>query len=124
VWGLTDSGRKRLTAIRRAGTLERLPESPQHRVWREARTEAAERIGNFREQLRDTLNRATRMLDARDETESDTWRDLGEQLMYGCRRLASATYCLREWAEPDDANADTAEAGHGERRNIRLWDRR
>ena len=37
---------------------------------------------------------------------SDAWFELGERLHRDCRRVGSATYCLREWAEPDDARPD------------------
>jgi hypothetical protein len=47
-WGLTDAARDRLTAARQAGRVDELPESPQHRAWRCARTTAAERIDGLR----------------------------------------------------------------------------
>jgi hypothetical protein len=34
LWALTDTGRARLEAARLAGTVDELPESPQHRAWR------------------------------------------------------------------------------------------
>jgi hypothetical protein len=51
VWKLTDAGKKYLTHVRPAGDIGSLPESPQHRYWRDARTVAAERIGEFSEML-------------------------------------------------------------------------
>ncbi len=39
VWELTDDGRGRLERMRRAGEIEELPESPQHRAWRHARAQ-------------------------------------------------------------------------------------
>jgi hypothetical protein len=56
IWGLTSSGRRR---VARGGESVVLPESPQHRVWRHARTLAAERIDGLREQVRSVLEDAT-----------------------------------------------------------------
>jgi hypothetical protein len=102
VWGLTSSGRRR---VAREGESVVLPESPQHRVWRHARTLAAERIDGLREQVRGVLEDATGVLDA-DGVRSDAWFALAERLQSACWQLGSTTYCLSEWAEPDDARAD------------------
>ena len=102
VWGLTSSGRRR---VERGGASVVLPESPQHRVWRHARTLAAERIDGLREQVRGVLEEATGVLDA-DGVRSDAWFALAERLQSACWQLGSATYCLSEWAEPDDASPD------------------
>jgi hypothetical protein len=48
---------------------------------------------------------------------------MGNRLHFGCERLASATYCLHEWAEPDDAISDRAEYSYLMRRDIHRWDR-
>jgi ribosome-binding protein aMBF1 (putative translation factor) len=42
-----------------------------------------------------------------------------ERLARECARLSSATYCLREWAEPGD---DDADARNEWRRNTSAWD--
>jgi hypothetical protein len=102
IWGLTSSGRRRVARVGRAVVL---PESPQHRVWRHARTLAAERIGGLREQVRGVLEEATGVLDV-DGVCSDAWFTLAERLQSACWHLGSATYCLSEWAEPDDASPD------------------
>jgi hypothetical protein len=102
VWGLTSSGRKR---VARVGESVVLPESPQHRVWRHARTLAAERINGFRGQVRSVLEETTGALDA-DGVCSDAWFALAERLESACCQLGSATYCVSEWAEPDDASPD------------------
>jgi hypothetical protein len=101
VWGLTSSGRRR---VEQTSGAVGLPESPQHRVWRHAQALAAERIDGLREQVRDVLEDATVFLDA-DEVRSDAWFALAERLQSVCGQLGS-TYCLSEWAEPDDASAD------------------
>ncbi len=102
IWGLTSSGRRR---VARVGELVVLPESPQHRVWRHARTLAAERIDGLWGQVRGVLEEATGVLDA-DGVCSDAWFALAERLELACCQLGSATYCLSEWTEPDDASAD------------------
>ena len=102
IWGLTTSGRRR---VARVGESVVLPESPQHRVWRHARTLAAERIDGLRERVRGVLEDATGVLDA-DGVCSDAWFALAERLELACGQLGSASYCLSEWAAPDDAAAD------------------
>jgi len=139
-WALTPSGRRRLRRAERAGRLGQLPESPQHRAWRNARTAAAQEIERFRRGLGDSLDEAAQLLDAAQPADSDAWFELGQRLRRGCWRVASASYCLYEWAEPQDARADIedysdpsdAALDPGERarrrarrlgrRNIRLWD--
>jgi hypothetical protein len=139
-WALTDAGATRLQVARRAGTLPALPESPQHRAWENAQTAAAQEIGRFRDSVHARLEQAARLLEAEPAAHSDAWLELAEELQRACRRLASATYCLHEWDEPDDERADIDEhtepddeqldpherarrrARRAGRRNIRLWD--
>jgi hypothetical protein len=141
-WELTSLGRQRLRRARRGGEASALPESPQHQAWRVARTAAAQEIERFRVDLHTRLARAGVLLDAREPPPSDAWYETAEQLRWACRRLASASYCLREWREPDDARADIDEhlddddgrhppqerarrrARRAGRRNIQLWDER
>ena len=139
-WALTSTGRQRLTRARRAGHLPALPESPQHRAWRDARTAAAQEIDRFLASVRNGLDEATSLLDADPAATSDAWFELGERLHRDCRRVGSATHCLHEWAEPDDARADIDDrhdaaderfdaderakrrARRTGRRNVGLWD--
>ena len=102
IWGLTSNGRRR---TKRGDASTGLPESPQHRVWRHARTLAAEKIDGLRAQVRDALEDAPGVLDA-DGVRSDVWFALAERFQSACSQLGSATYCLSEWAEPDDASPD------------------
>jgi hypothetical protein len=104
-WRLTDAGHRRLQAARRSGQLQ-LPESPQHQRWRHAHTAATERIDTLREDLCAALTDATTMLDADLQADSNTWYELGERVKNASSRLASATHCLNEWHEPNDATAD------------------
>jgi hypothetical protein len=141
VWSLTSTGRRRLGRARRAGKLGELPESPQHRAWREARVAATQRIPGFRGQLRAALDEAGLLL-AAPGVPSDAWFEFGERLARCARRLGSATHCLYEWPEPDDVHADIddhsastdaeldpqardhARALRVGRRNMALWDDR
>lgn len=59
LWSLTTAGSRRL---RRAGDVE-LPESPQHRKWRAARTLAEQEIGRFRSAMAELLVEAAALLD-------------------------------------------------------------
>ena len=121
--GLTSSGRARLEAVRHAGKLGDLPESPQHRKWREGRIVAGERISEFREDLRQVLDEAIGMLDHDGQIPSDTWFEVSERLKHVCWHVGSATHCLHEWPEPHDSHADIDEQGPNGRRNTRMWDK-
>ncbi len=102
IWGLTSSGRRR---VERVGGSVVLPTSPQHRVWRRAQTMAVERIDGLRVQVRGVLEETAVALNA-GGVRSDAWFELAERLQWTCWQLGSATYCLLEWAEPDDTRAD------------------
>jgi hypothetical protein len=106
LWALSAAGRERLLAQRRAGASLELPESPQHAAWRDAHRAAGQEIERFRGHLRACLAEATSLLGATQQVDSDIWLELGERLQRGCWLLASASHCLYEWAEPDDARAD------------------
>lgn len=106
--------------LREAGEVE-LPESPQHRQWGEAREAATERIGGFRDGLSTLLDEGAGLL-TDEATGSDAWFAFGEKVGKACKRLGSATYCLREWAEPSDENADIEDSRRLGRRNPRSWD--
>jgi hypothetical protein len=103
-WELTDSGRRRLQRARRAGQLSELPESPQHRAWRQERETAEAEIDGIRLELRGTLEAASALLDA--PSHSDDWFEYGDRLRRECRRIGVAIHCLQEWQEPDDARPD------------------
>jgi hypothetical protein len=119
-WTLTREGRDRLEAARADGRLGELPESPQHRDWRVAREAAAERIGGFRGALRLVVGDTAALLE-RTGADSEAWSQIGERLARDCKRLSSATYCLREWAEPGDDAADADDRNQW-RRNTSAWD--
>jgi hypothetical protein len=139
-WEITGVGSRHLRRERRAGRVPPLPESPQHSAWRNAHTLAEHEIDRLRGVVLVRLDEAARLLDAEPPADSDAWLEIAERLQRACRRLGSAVYCLREWAEPDDARADIDERlGPGElkldiaeqalrrarragRRNTRLWD--
>jgi hypothetical protein len=142
LWALGAGSHERLLAHRRTGATLALPESPQHAAWRDAHTAAEQEIERFRRHLGAGLEEATSLLSSSRRVHSDTWLELGERLQRACWLLASATHCLYEWTEPDDAYADidtyaddpapqrldqdaTAlahrRARRTGRRNIRLW---
>ena len=99
---LTEKGRKRAA---RARPTVALPESPQHRAWRLTRTMAVERIAALREEARGAVRDAGLLLDA-EEVDSEALFLLAVRLREALQHLGCATYCTREWAEPDDARAD------------------
>jgi hypothetical protein len=80
---------------------------------------AGDRIDGFREALRTSMAEVGALLDA-EQTSSDAWFEFGNRLSAECRRLGSATHCLFEWAEPDDARADVDEVLG--RRSVVSWD--
>lgn len=105
-WILTPKGRKHLSQIPEAAAS--LPESPQHRKWRDARDAAEQEIEGFYLRLRDRVDAAADLLSMPmpPGASSDEWFEIGELLHRACRRLGSATYCLHEWAEPPEDQAD------------------
>ena len=102
-----------------------MPESPQHRRWREARLTANQRIAGFRSDVRGVLDEALDLLETCPNASSATWFALTDQLHGTCWRLASATYYLREWQEPEDSapNIDDAPYRQSGRRNTQGWGR-
>jgi hypothetical protein len=106
MWGLTAAGRRRLNRALRVGAVPELPESPQHLAWHRAREAGQREISVFQRNLRGSLRDASRLLAADSPVHSDAWFELAEQLRRCAWRVGSATYCLYEWAEPDDAHAD------------------
>ncbi len=99
---LTEKGR---TQAARARQTVALPESPQHRLWRQTRRKAVERIDGLREDAHRAVQDAGRLLDA-GEADSEALFLLAVRLRAVLQYLGCATYCAREWAEPDDARAD------------------
>jgi hypothetical protein len=140
VWASTAKTRKRLAQVPDE-VMRSLPESPQHRRWREARDVAEQEIEGFYLSLRDGVDAAADLLSMPmpPGASSDEWFALGERLHRACRQLGSATHILHEWAEPTDDKADhdehsepadtgltpderrRREARRAGRRNHRLW---
>jgi hypothetical protein len=108
-WSLTDVGRERLASAREAGEVDDLPESPQHRAWRHARTKAAVRVEGFRSDMYDVLQEAGDLIGQYRPVMSKECFELSERLRLASWRFASATYCLAEWLEPDDHRPDVDE---------------
>jgi hypothetical protein len=101
-WHLTARGRRML----RANDPGELPESPQHRRWREQHEVAPRHVRRSRHALVEALSEASGLLDAEPVASSDDWLLAGVRLYEACRLLAVATHCLHEWQEPDDSQAD------------------
>jgi transcriptional regulator with XRE-family HTH domain len=105
VWALTTAGRRRLAGARRTGSSLQLPESPQHRAWREERSTAREEIEELRAQVNGSLQHASALLASHPGSAAE-WFALARRLGDQCALLASAIFRLHEWAEPDDARPD------------------
>jgi len=116
LWRVTSDGRRRLTQARRQGEELTLPEAPQHRLWRTAHALAGEQIDGLREQVRQTVRKASAVLDSEHGGDSAVWFELRDRLGERCQQLAAASFCLREWPEPDDARADLDRSEIKERR--------
>jgi len=101
-WGITPPGK------RRASPFSELPESPQHSAWRRARALAEQETERVWTRALDSVEAAEEALNNPKKVKptSRTYRELGAQLRGAFEDLASATYCLNEWAEPDDQHAD------------------
>lgn len=139
VWGLTWAGQRHLERALRSTDPPILPESPQHRAWRNAHDLAGQEIDRFRGQLRATVGDTLELADTDPPTHSDAWFMLAARLQRDAWLLGSATHCLYEWREPTDERADIdtqEEAGEEElpekernrrrahragRRNTVLW---
>jgi hypothetical protein len=103
-WKITPPGEQQ------AAPFGELPESPQHSAWRRARVLAEQEIERVRVRARGCAEEAEQALDHAEPT-ATVYRKLGDQLRVAFEDLASATYCLNEWAEPDDERAD-----------VEMWD--
>jgi hypothetical protein len=106
VWRLTQSGRRCLRRAYEAGGVGELPESPQHRAWRNARSTAEQEFARVRRDLGEAVVEMFFELDGDPPASSDVWFGLGERLRRRVWVFGSMTHCLYEWAEPGDARAD------------------
>jgi len=118
-WKVTQQGHMRLNRLRRAGELV-LPESPQHRAWREARAEAEQGMEEFFALFLDVHEEADDLANSPVVGQkSEPWIRLSMRLLQTCWQVGSALYCLKEWPEPDDAHADMEEFPIGDPRKAR-----
>lgn len=117
VWSLTSRGRGPAAD---AAARARLPESPQHRAWRRARTTARLEIGRLRGRLQGSLREAEELLAAPVPAPSERWFELAERLRAEAWTVGSASHCLYEWREPGEDRADVDDGPPG-RRNTLLW---
>lgn len=125
-WRLTAAGKRQLARARRKDDAGELPEAPQHRTWRLARAAAGERIDGIRELVYSAVEDADEVMVAPQGAHSSAvWFELAERLRAAFWLAGSATYCLEEWAEPDDARLDN-DANPGPapgRRVTSAWDK-
>lgn len=123
-WILTSEGRTQLDKSYEAGGVGELPESPQHRAWREARVQAALRVEGFEEELSTLLEEASDLLEGAPRPHSSEWFAFSERLSPAAWRLGSAVHCFQEWIEPDDDVPDVDEnpGPSPGRRAISAWD--
>ncbi len=123
-WGLTATGLGELGKRREAGEIGELAESPQHRVWRHARMEAAVRIEEFKREVAELWEETDRLLSQRELVFSGRWFDLSERFRRATWRLGSATHCIDEWVEPEDDEPDVDEnpGPAPGRRAVAAWD--
>ncbi|HMJ73332.1 MAG TPA: hypothetical protein VK471_08235 [Solirubrobacterales bacterium] len=122
-WGLTTAGQEELGKRREAGEIGELAESPQHRVWRHARVEAAVRIEEFKREVAELWEETDRLLSQRELVLSTRWFDLSERFRRATWRLGS-THCIDEWVEPEDDEPDVDEnpGPAPGRRTVAAWD--
>lgn len=99
-WMLTAKGEKHLAAQKASDQIA-LPESPQHRRWREARDRAAAQIEEFFDDLVASMEAASDLFNA-PSPHSDEWFRAAERMRNAAWQAGSAMHCLYEWPEPDE----------------------
>lgn len=107
---LTPRGHDRLQLARRQkvpeAMPEALPESPQHREWREARAAAEEREDEIRSLATDAVQEAQTALLKPEADSADELMAIGDRLHRVFWRFASVVYVRQEWAKPDERSRD------------------
>jgi hypothetical protein len=123
-WSLTAAGQEEVGKLCEEEAIGELPESPQHRIWRHARIEAAVRIEEFKREIGDLWEETDHLLTKWDPPRSAKWFELGERFGRAAWRLGSATHCLNEWVEPEDDEPDVDEnpGSAPGRRAVAAWD--
>lgn len=104
MWAVTSAGR-RLIARDRRRAWALLPESPQHRSWREAHELAERQLDPLVAQLRGVIASTVALIDE-DTHDYSAFVSAGRELRNACWSVGGAMYCLFEWAEPEDGRAD------------------
>jgi hypothetical protein len=119
-WALTSAGRALVARARGDGEQLELPESPQHRLWREKHTQAVEGMDDYRARLREALAQTDGLIDGK-SGDSLAWQTLTKRLKVRSELLGSAIHCAREWPEPDDRKRDAQDSHPLEDRRRILW---
>ncbi|HVY78870.1 MAG TPA: hypothetical protein VG898_10220 [Solirubrobacterales bacterium] len=121
-WTLTETGKTFLKSQRDQGKVGELPESPQHREWRQSRYAAAAQMDEFRALLDAAVEAAEDARLAPTSPPSADWFELGQRLGAAFWLVGSATYSRDEWPEPDDARLDSdPDPGPPGRRAVGAW---
>lgn len=107
---LTPGGHDRLQLARRQKVAEAmpesLPESPQHRNWREARAVAEEKEDEIRSRATDVVQYALTALLKPEADGAEELMAIGDRLHRVFWRFASVVYVRQEWVEPDERSRD------------------
>lgn len=119
-WALTSAGRRRISRARAREDQLELPESPQHRLWRQQHTRALEGMAEYRRRLREALEQAAAMIDD-GRVDSEAWLTMTKRLKVRSELFGSAIHCAREWAEPDDGDRDAEDQRTLDDRRRILW---
>jgi hypothetical protein len=107
-WATTPAGRRRLAS---AGPID-LPESPQHRRWRQDRDVAAWALGAVREDIWVVIEEVYDLLSSREEVRpfhsDDFVYGLVRRFEQAFRAYGLAFRMCEQWPEPSDLAADDA----------------
>lgn len=120
LWRLAPAGQARFGELRAAGVVA-LPESPQHRYWREAREFAEIEWPLLLGDLYDALREAGEIVWQRPLPHSDEWFEMSARLHLHAWQAASAHHVLHEWSEPDEDGGPDVDM-HKEARDAGLDD--
>lgn len=105
-WAITPAGLDQLRVALDEGIAGELPESPQHRAWREARARAERRLGVLHANVVAALAELETLAKASPPAPSAAWRARVEPTTKAIEQLALAIEYLHEWPEPGDREAD------------------
>jgi DNA (cytosine-5)-methyltransferase 1 len=119
-WRFTPHGRQRLRDAYEAGRVPVLPESPQHRKWRDARVLAGQELERLCQELHHALGDTEGLLDANERAHSDAWFESTARLQRACNSSAGRrTVCTSGLSPATSERTSTITAT----RTTRSWRR-